>query len=300
MTSKKSRKSTVLDALIATVVCIVVFSATAIVSNIDFSNIFSNKDFDTKSDFVRIIDVGQGDSILIYSNGYSALIDTGLSVSAAEICNALEACSIKELDVLFVTHTHSDHIGSAIDIAEVYGVKNLILPTLSNKSDGKAEALVCKSMVEEKGGKVFNAVTGMNFKIGEFEITVLAADRKFDSENDCSLVTAAKILDFKFLFAGDIEANGEKALLEDNLNLKADVLKVAHHGSSTSSKEDFIKAVRPRYAAISVGKDNEYAHPHNEVLSLLERVGAGVYRTDRNGDITFYIENGKIKPETER
>ncbi len=300
MTDKKSRKSTVIDALIATLVCIVVFSAIAIVSNIDFDNTFGGNSFDTESDFVRIIDVGQGDSILIYSNGYSALIDTGLSNSSAELCTALEACNIEKLDVLLLTHTHSDHIGGAADVTDVYGVKNLILPQISDKSEGKASALLCEKNVLDNGGKVTTAAQGMNFKIGEFEITVLAADYSFDNENDCSVVTAAEISDLKFLFTGDIEANGEKALIDENLNLKADVLKVAHHGSSTSSKEDFIKAVRPRYAAISVGKDNEYAHPHNEVLSLLEQVGAGVYRTDRNGDITFYIENGKIDPKTER
>lgn len=300
MTDKKSRKGTVIDALIATAVCIVVFSATAIVSNIDFGNAFDSNDFDTESDFVRIIDVGQGDSVLIYSDGYSALIDTGLMNSSAELCTALETCNIEKLDVLLITHTHGDHIGSAADITDIYGVKNLILPQISDNSEGRSQALLCEKNALDSGGKVTTAVQGMNFKIGEFEITVLAADYTFDNENDRSIVTAAEISDLKFLFTGDIEANAEKALLGENLNLKADVLKVAHHGSSTSSKEDFIKAVKPRYAAISVGKDNEYSHPHNEVLSLLERVGAGIYRTDRNGDITFYIENGKIVPKTEK
>ena len=92
----------------------------------------------------------------------------------------------------------------------------------------------------------------------------------------------------------------EKALLKENLNLKAEVLKVGHHGSSTSSKEDFIKAVRPHYAAISVGRDNLFGHPHSETLSVLEYVGARIYRTDLDGDISFYIENEKIIPKTEK
>ncbi len=299
MTDKKSRNK-VIDACVATLVCIVIFSVTAIASNIDFSDVFGNSDFDTESDFVRIIDVGQGDSILIYSNGYSALIDTGLSNFSADICTALESCGIKQLDVLLLTHTHSDHIGGALDIADVYGVKNLVLPVITDKSEGKTFANICKQKVEDRGGKVFNAVTGMNFKIGEFEITVLAANGGFDNENDNSLVTVAKLDDFKFLFTGDIGATAEKALLNQGINLKADVLKVAHHGSSTSSKEDFIMAVRPRYAAISVGKDNEYSHPHNEVLSLLEYVNAGVYRTDINGDITFSVSDGKLNYATEK
>lgn len=140
----------------------------------------------------------------------------------------------------------------------------------------------------------------MNFPIGEFEITVLAAFSNMEVENDRSVITAAKINDFKFMFVGDMESGAEKKLLKENLNLKCDVLKVGHHGSSTSSKVDFLKAVRPKIAAISVGRDNTYGHPHSEVLSNLEYMGASIYRTDVDGDISFFIENDRIVPKTEK
>jgi competence protein ComEC len=89
-------------------------------------------------------------------------------------------------------------------------------------------------------------------------------------------------------------------LLGENLNLKCDVLKVGHHGSSTSSNMDLLKAVMPRYAAISVGQNNDFGHPHNEVISDLQYIGAKIYRTDTDGDITFYIENKRIVPKTEK
>ena len=102
------------------------------------------------------------------------------------------------------------------------------------------------------------------------------------------------------MFVGDMESGAEKKLLKENLNLKCDVLKVGHHGSSTSSKVDFLKAVRPKIAAISVGRDNTYGHPHSEVLSNLEYIGASIYRTDVDGDISFFIENDRIVPKTEK
>ena len=104
----------------------------------------------------------------------------------------------------------------------------------------------------------------------------------------------------KFIFTGDCEENAEADILRNGINIDADVYQVGHHGSSTSSKENFLKAVLPRYAAISVGKDNSYSHPHSEVLSSLEYVGAKLYRTDLDGDITFYVKNKKIVPKTEK
>jgi competence protein ComEC len=140
----------------------------------------------------------------------------------------------------------------------------------------------------------------MNFKIGEFEITVLATFGTMELENNRSIITMAEIDGKKFLLAGDIESGAEKYLLKENLNLTCDVLKVAHHGSSTSSKMDFLKAVSPEMAVISVGKDNFYGHPHSEVLSALEHIGADIYRTDIDGDVSFFIEDGEIVPKTEK
>lgn len=289
-------------AIITAVLCIIAFAVAFGTSNIKLTSSLISRfsKFDKNSDFVRIIDVGQGDSILIYSNGYSALIDTGLSEFSADVCTALEECGIKKLDVLLVTHLDSDHTGGLEDVTEIFGADNLILPEISVESEGITAAKKAMGSIAESGGNIYTAVQGMNFKIGEFELTVLANFTEMDSENNRSVITAAEIDGNKFLFMGDIEAESEKALLKENLNLKANVLKVGHHGSSTSSKEDFIKAVRPYYAAISVGRDNLFGHPHSEVLSVFEYVGAKLYRTDLDGDIYFYIENEKIVPKTEK
>ena len=110
----------------------------------------------------------------------------------------------------------------------------------------------------------------------------------------------AELDGIKFLFTGDAEAKTEKALIEDGLNIDCDVLKVGHHGSSTSSSKEFLDKATPDYAAISVGKNNMYSHPSESVIDALEERGTRILRTDTDGDITFYVENGKIRTETEK
>ncbi len=257
-------------------------------------------DFDTDLDFVRFIDVGQGDSILIYSNGYCALIDTGTDKSSYQLCADLMRMKIKSIDVLMLSHLHDDHTGGVKEIVKNFKVCNVILPELSIESKELGTAEFAINEVTSSGGDVYNAKQGMNFKIGEFEITVLAQYGDMADENNRSPFVIAEIEGMKFFFSGDAEVKAEKQLLSEGLNLKADVFKAAHHGSSTSNCEELLRAVRPRYIAISAGENNMYNHPHNEVLSRFERIGAKIFRTDTKGDITFYVNDGKITPETER
>lgn len=257
-------------------------------------------DFDKEKSFVRIIDVGQGDSALIYSKGYSALIDTGVEDSASSVIDCLKECEIEKLDVLMITHLDTDHIGGIDSITDRVDVDYLLLPELSVESEGLTLAELAVNKTVSKGGEVLTAKQGQSFKIGEFEITVLAQLSQMAQENNRSVVAMAKKGSLKFLFTGDIEVKAERALLKEGLNLECDVLKVAHHGSSTSTKTEFLKAVNPSYAVISVGNGNRYGHPHSEVLSALEGNCKYIYRTDIDGDITFFAEDNKIKVETEK
>lgn len=260
----------------------------------------SEPEISTDADFVKIIDVGQAECILLYSNGQSALIDAGLDSTSNDVAIALQECGIKELDVLMISHLHSDHSGGVPNLFDNFLVKNLILPELSIGSEGMSHAQFAINAVTNSGGEVFNAVQGMNFLIGDFEITVLASYGDMDDENDRSIIAVAEIEGKKFLFTGDAETKVENKLLKEGIDLKCDVLKAGHHGSSTSSSEKFIQAVSPRFAAISCGKDNMYGHPHNEILALFESKGIKIYRTDIAGDITFLVEDGNIKVETEK
>ena len=254
-------------------------------------------DFDKTQDFVKIMDVGQADAALIYSNGCSAVIDAGLTSSADDISADLKSADIKDIDALLITHLHMDHAGALAKIAMSFPIDNLIIPNRDSSAEAMPTVNEAEKRVVAEKGKVFTATEGMSFNIGEFEVTLLAYFPDATKENDRSVITMAKIGDKKFLFTGDAEKATEADLLTEKLNIDCDVLKVGHHGSNSSSTSAFLNAA---YAAISVGKDNMYSHPSNKTLTALKNCGAKIYRTDKNGDISFYVENGNIRVETEK
>lgn len=257
-------------------------------------------DFDKTQDFVKIMDVGQADAALIYSNGCSAVIDAGLTSSADDISADLKSADIKDIDALLITHLHMDYAGALAKIAMSFPIDNLIIPNRDSSAEAMPTVNEAEKRVVAEKGKVFTATEGINFNIGEFEVTLLAYFPDATKENDRSVITMAKIGDKKFLFTGDAEKATEADVLAEKLNIDCDVLKVGHHGSNSSSTSAFLKAASPEYAAISVGKDNMYSHPSNKTLTALKNCGAKIYRTDKNGDISFYVENGNIRVETEK
>lgn len=298
MRRKTAGKKELTVAILTVMLCVTVFAILFVKSENSFFKL--PEAYTSGEDFVKFIDVGQGDCILIHSNGLSALIDTGTDESAADINKVLYNCGIKKIDVLLLSHLHIDHTGGVAGIFEEFKVENLILPELSTYSEGIHSAQLAINEITKAGGGVYSAVQGMNFMLGDFEITILASYGKMLDENDRSLVIMAKIDKKKFLFMGDAERKTERKLIEENINLDCDVLKVGHHGSNTSSGKNFLKAVMPKYAVISVGKGNSYGHPHSEPLSGLKNIGAEILRTDKCGDITFYVQNGRIRLETEK
>ncbi|MBR4123891.1 MAG: MBL fold metallo-hydrolase [Clostridia bacterium] len=297
---KKTGKNS-LAAIVTGLVCTIIFGIIFAQNAGIFSKkgiVFSPSEFNTSDDFVKVIDVGQGDSILIYSNEYSLLVDTGISDNANNLCAVLDRCEIDTIDVLLLTHLDSDHTGGISRVCEIYGISNLILPELSVESEGLPAAEIAINKVAKSGGEILMAKQGMNFEIGEFNVTVIGCYTDLKDENSRSVITMAEIDGKKFLLTGDMSAKTEKEMINDGINFKCDVLKVAHHGSSSSSTDDFLKKAKPRYAAISVGAYNSYGHPHNNVLAALNYYGAKTFRTDLSGDITFLVKEGKISVNT--
>ncbi len=241
-------------------------------------------------DFVAVLDVGQADSILICSNGSAALLDAGREMDARDIFVQLSSYGVDKLDALMFSHSHDDHTGGAEYIATKMGVDNIIIPDFRDDEDIEN----VNSAIEKSGAKVFTATEGMVINIGDFEITVLYADNTSEDINDRSVVYMAEINSKKFLFTGDAEIETEKALIDNNIDFDCDVLKVGHHGSSTSTSNEFLDIATPSFAAISVGANNKYSHPSINVINKLENSGVEVLRTDKTGDIVFFYKNNSI------
>ena len=260
--------------------------------------IFGDETKASDEDTVRFIDVGQGDSILISSNGYNALIDFGdESDHGSELLDALRSYKIERLDCIILSHYDMDHVGGAPKILKALDVEYALLPELSDKEANDFDDF--QYALENSGAEVSIARVGTLVNIGDFDITVIGHYADESDSNDRSVVLMAECGGKKFLLTGDAGADIENRLMEEGINLDCDVYKAAHHGSRNSNTLDFIKAASPEYGVISCSSSNQYGHPHTEVLTNLETVGAKIYRTDRSGDITFKIENGEIIPSTE-
>lgn len=247
------------------------------------------------SDSVIFFDVGQGDSALIKSGDYAALIDTGTATSGLSIAKKLRRNGVNKLDALILTHPHDDHIGSAEFLLDELPVENIILSDVLAKDDENARCYNdIKTYAMTNNINCYYAQEGMLLNIGNFELTVLMCDNTAKDENDTSIIIMAENSGNKFLFMGDAELSAENKLISNGVNVDCDVLKVGHHGSNSSTSVSFLDVATPKFAVISCGKNNQYSHPHNDILKRLRNKKIDVLRTDYSGDITFNIKNGEL------
>lgn len=243
---------------------------------------------------MHIIDVGQGDSILLQCDDHFMLIDSGESTAENSVKNHLKSAGVQKLDYTVITHPHSDHCGAMKSILTEYSTDCIIMPNISNNTP-TWESLV--DYIDNKNIPVKKATAGDTYNLGSCKITVLAPNSEdYDNLNNYSVVIKAVYKNTSFMLTGDAEILSEKEMMKNGFDLSADVLKLGHHGSRTSSSKKFLQAVNPKYAVISDGKDNDYEHPHKEILERLEQLEIPVYRTDLLGSIMFASDGKNVKP----
>lgn len=241
---------------------------------------------------VHFIDVGQGDSILVEADNSTMLIDAGDSNKRSVIINYLNAQRIKKLDYVVATHPHIDHIGGLDTVLNTYEVKNIILPDVLHTTKAYENLL---NTIEKRNLSAIKAKVGSLYYLGSASFTILAPNSDhYEDVNNYSIVIRLCYGDSVFLFTGDAEKLSEDEMLANGRDLSADVIKLAHHGSAYSTSEEFIEAVNPTYAVISVSSDNDYGHPHSRTLNTIHRHNIKLYRTDRQGTIVFHTNGTAI------
>lgn len=232
---------------------------------------------------VHFIDVGQADSILIQSGETSVLVDAGNNADGDLVVNYLKSQGVSKLAAVIGTHPHEDHIGGMDTVIKSFDVERVYMPRATANTKTFEDVLLA---IEAKGLKIKEAKAGVTLDVPGITGTFLApVGSNYEDLNNYSAVLKIVHGSTAFLLTGDAEDVSENQMLASGHDLKATVLKVGHHGSDSSTTAEFLKAVNPKYAVISVGKDNSYGHPTEVVLNRLASAGVQIYRTDVSGNI---------------
>lgn len=242
---------------------------------------------------IHYIDVGQGDCILIQlPDGQNMLIDAGERDQSENVLNYIHSIGIGKLDIVIGTHPHSDHIGGIIKIIDNMPVNKVYLPRVTHTSTTFEDLL---QAIKSKGLKISTAKAGVEIPLKNVKAEFMApVGDSYEDLNNYSAVVKLEYGQSTFLFTGDAEKLSEKEMLENGTALKADVLKIGHHGSTSSTGNKFLNAVSPSCAVIMCGTDNDYGHPHKETLTKLTKAGITTYRTDEEGTILITTDGNTI------
>ncbi len=241
---------------------------------------------------IYFLDVGQGDSILIRTPGYKyILVDGGEDESVVNELGEVLPFWQKRIDVIVGTHGDSDHIGGLIPVFEKYDVSSFVYGDFSEKN------VTLQSLVGIANGEdisLYEAQSGDMISIEDTKISILWPEENFTAQNDNqkSIVIDGEYGKFKFFLTGDIEESQERRILSQNDGLTTTVLKASHHGSKTATGEEILETLSPESMVISCGLDNQYGHPHKEVIDRIDSLGIEYQRTDLSGRVE-YVSDGE-------
>lgn len=286
---------------------LIILLAFLIVNNQDkIKNLFNQNNNQNQNDYintnndllkVHYLDVGQGDSIFIeLPNNETMLIDAAESYQSEKIINYLKNLNYQKIDYVIGTHPHTDHIGGLKDIINTFEIGKIYMPKVVSTTKTYENLLIA---IKDKNLKINTAKAGTSIiDTDALKINILAPNSETYTElNNYSVVTKITYGTTKFLFMGDAEKLSENEIKED---VTADVIKIGHHGSNTSSSINFIKKVNAKYGIISVGLNNKYNLPKEETITNWENSGTKIYLTSTNGTIRASSDGKNIKIESEK
>lgn len=251
---------------------------------------------------IHFIDVGQADSILIKQDNNYMLIDGGNNEDGDMLVKYLKEQGVEKLDYIIATHPHEDHIGGLDDVLNEFDTDLVLMPdkiTTTKTFEDFLLAIKNRQDVKNKNGEnvTLKKVPKLEekYNLGNASFVIYAPNSSsYDELNNYSIVIKLSFGNNTFLFTGDAEKLSEKEMLDKNYDLKADVLKIGHHGSSTSTSDEFLEAVSPKYAVLSVGEDNSYNLPKKTVMDKFKNNNIPVYRTDEQGTIILNSDGTNI------
>ena len=302
----RKRRNTKIQRAIATAIALIIVGIAGILgTNEDFVNTVSDTGEQTNSQneqqiefvaqedlLIDFIDVGQADSILVRNQDKVMLIDAGTNEAGETVVNYLENLGITKIDYLIGTHPHADHIGGLDDVINNFDIGQIYMPKIETTTKTFEDVL---EAIENKKLTVTAPNKGDKIELGQAEgefMTEPILDE--DNLNVSSLVLRLEFGNTSYLFMGDAEEENEETINWP----KTDVLKVGHHGSSTSSSESFLEQVQPKYAIIMAGKNNSYGLPTQETIDKLNNIGCEIYRTDEDGTIQMTSDGNTIEIKT--
>ena len=241
---------------------------------------------------VHFIDVAQGSATLIQDGKNGILIDAGEREYADTVIAYLKNCGVTKLKYVIATHPHSDHIGALADVIDAFGAEMILLPKLPKALVPTTSSYrnLLKT-VKDKGVNSVYASCGAQYTFGRHvKFTLLGPVTQNEDLNNMSIVCTMKIFGTRFLFSADAETAELKTIMDSGADVCCDVMLTAHHGSSNALYLPYLDAAAPKVAVISCGKNNDYGHPHKDVLDYLKKKKVEVHRTDKEGSVVIRVQ----------